>query len=79
MIVIRVEMWPFGSKSNSRTLATAKITNMMTSASANLGNYKVELTLANENKIWRKIEVKGFRRKSYNIWYLLKLILNELI
>lgn len=79
MIVVRIEMWPLGAKSRSRTLATAKITNTLTSSSNKLGDYKFEITLTNENKIWREGTIQGFHRKSKNVWYLLKLILEEIL
>lgn len=79
MIFIRIDLWPLGRKEKAKTLATAKIWNNATSKSNKLGNYNFELTLMNEDKIWREGTIKDFPRKRYNMWYLLNLILKDIL
>ena len=79
MIVIRIDMWPGGLESKAYPLATGKIINTLTTETLSRGNYKIELTLKNRKRVWRTGEIQGFKRKAYNVWYLLNFALLEIL
>ena len=68
MIVVKVEIWPFGNEKKKRLLGTLKIVRIIT-GTPTIGNYKVELYSG--KKCWKKGEVKGYKRKSQSFWHLI--------
>jgi len=77
LIKITVELWPpliTGKK--PREIARALIINNG-SGTKKRGNYNVKLWLKKKN-VWKEVEVKNFPRKSYNVFELLKRVLNEI-
>lgn len=69
MLVIKIELWPYGRESLKQTLSEGHIINDGTGNSTN-GNYKVILK-DKAGKVWKTGEVKGFKRKQKIAWYLL--------
>lgn len=77
MIVIKVELWPFGDESRAKTLGQGHIYNDA-SGSSTRGNYKVRLFDA-AGRQWKQGEVKNFPRKRLLGWDLLYRALENLI
>jgi len=75
MIVVKVELWPYGSEDMARTLGTAKIANDGT-GSQDCGNYVAELYKESlDARPWKRVKVKGFARLQNSVWELLYLVL----
>lgn len=68
MLVVKVEIWPYGDQLKARTLGTAKIANDG-SGDECTGNYNV--VLSNAVRVWKRGRVEGFPRKRLNAWDLL--------
>ena len=78
MIRITVEMLPGGYEENKKTIASAVIYNTAEFPPGHTrGHYKARLYLRNKKKIWRTATTRNFPRKSKNVWYLLKRILED--
>ncbi len=75
MIVVKVELWPHGDESQSRTLGIVKITNDGT-GNETTGNYQVELSHSDKYfgrpGNWRTGSLIGFNRNqsSFMLLYL---------
>ena len=78
MIVVKVELWPYGFEERKKLLCQATIANDGTGTKTR-GNYRVKLSgqKRNAKKTWRTAEVKEYARKSYNVWYLVRKALEE--
>jgi len=77
MIRITVEIYPPLITGRSRkTIAKALIVNDG-SGTKKRGNYRAKLWLKRKS-VWKEIEIKNFPRKSYNVWKLIKRMLNEI-
>jgi len=77
LIKITVELWPpliTGRK--HREIARALIINNG-SGTKKRGNYNVKLWLRKKS-VWKEVEIKNFPRKSYNVFELIKRVLNEI-
>lgn len=77
MLVVRIELWPYGDSSRARTLAVGTITNTGT-GSPTVGNYRVNLRDA-AGRPWRNGSVEGFPRKRLLAWDLLYRALKNLL
>ena len=75
MIKITIEMWRHGNPIDVKTLGHIHIRNDGTGTEKR-GNYTVELTKPNSNKI-RSVRIKNFPRKSYDVFNLIWRCLNE--
>jgi len=67
MVIVRIELWPFGGPKKARLLGVAKIVNNGTGDEKH-GNYEVELSHAgkylNKKKgVWKSGKVKNHLRK----------------
>lgn len=72
MIVIKVELWPWGFESRKRELGRMHITNDG-SGTAKRGDYKVAvMRKGTTNKVQREGEVKDYPRQSYTVWRLVQ-------
>lgn len=71
MIKITVELWPFGSEVNKRTLAVMDIANDGT-GTATRGNYKVRRF---GQLAWDEKVVENYPRKNHNVFKLVYLAL----
>lgn len=78
MIVVKVELWPFGSESRKRILGEAHIINDAT-GSKTKGNYKFKLFKKNKHGIWKTGEIKNFPRLRRNGYDLLYLCLKQIV
>lgn len=76
MIVITVEIWPFGYKDNRRTLSTAHIWNDGTGTNE-IGNYGYRVFDEN-NKIINKGVIKNYPRRLM-VWNLIYRILRKVL
>ena len=77
MIRITVELCPpLVTGRPEKIIAWAVIVNDG-SGTKKRGNYKVKLWLRKKS-VWKEVEIKNFPRRSYNVWELLKRILNEI-
>lgn len=80
MLVIKIELWPFGNEKTKRELGRAHIINDGT-GSLEIGNYVVKLFKSaeysknNAGKVYKTGEVKEFKRLKGSPWELLKLAL----
>ena len=71
MIVIKVEIWPYGDASKARSLGVAVIVNDGTGR-ATSGNYSVHLSTAGDHaRKWKSGKVKQFPRKKLLAWDLI--------
>jgi hypothetical protein len=75
MIVVRVEVWPFGDEDAKRTVGTATIANDGTGDFL-MGSYDVKLFKAGSDKVrgrkpWRQGRVDGFPRRRLGAFDLL--------
>ncbi len=69
MIVIRIELWPWGFESRKRELGRMLIDNV--GGTNKRGDYRVRvLRKGSETKVLREGEVMNYPRLSYNIWRL---------
>lgn len=81
MIVVKVELWPFGRESDAREIGRARIFNDGT-GDARQGNYRVELLKSaeysprNAGQIYKRGVVIGFLRKR-GPWPLLMLAIKN--
>lgn len=76
MLRVTVELVPFGV-GKPQTIGTMIIGNDG-SGTPTKGNYVYRINLERKRG-WRGGKVKGFSRKRYNAWHLLKLILEDAI
>jgi len=77
MLVVKIELWPFGNPARAKTLATGMIANAGTGTLAR-GNYRVLLRDA-AGRPWKNGTVEGFPRKRLLAWDLLFRALRNLI
>jgi len=78
MIRITVELCPpILTGKRTKTIAKAIIINDGTGTEKR-GNYKYTLWLRKNKPSWKKGEIKNFPRKSYNVFKLIKRMLNEI-
>lgn len=69
MIVIKVELWPFGIKSRKKELGRMLIDNQ--GGTDTRGDYRVRvLRKGSDTKVLREGKVTNYPRLSYNIWRL---------
>ena len=62
MLVVRIELWPFGNRENARLIGVCKIANDGT-GNPEFGNYNVALSHSVERKdMWKKGRVERHRR-----------------
>lgn len=73
MLVIKIELWPYGDQSKSKILGTSLICNDGT-GDKETGNY---YAVFKDDKEERKCEVKGFPRLKLNAFDLLYRCLRE--
>jgi len=77
MIKVTIEIWPPSITGRpKKAIARALIINNG-SGTKKRGNYNVKLWLRKKS-VWKEVEIKNFPRRSYNVWKLLKRILNEI-
>lgn len=77
MLVIKIELWPWGIEAKARTLATGYIINDA-SGTATRGNYTIILK-DKAGRTWKDGRVIGFARKRWLAWDLLYLGLRNLL
>ncbi len=71
MIVIKVELWPFGYEEKKRELGRMHIANV--GGSATRGDYKVKvMRKGTERTVQREGEVTNYPRQSYSVWRLVQ-------
>lgn len=77
MIVVKIELWPFGKKEMAQTIGCVTIANDGTGTHEK-GNYIAALGHSGKYKdkkdAWKRCEVKGFTR-SNSVYHLLYLVL----
>jgi hypothetical protein len=77
MIVITVELWPFGNYAARRTIATGLIVNDGT-GTREVGNYTTSFLLNGPRRRWeRGSKVVNFKRLRLNVWRLIQRALEE--
>ena len=75
VIVVRVELWPFGSEENKKEFGLLKIVNDGTGTQSR-GNYHFGL-FGKTNRLMNKGEIKGWPRKQKHVWALIHRVLGE--
>jgi len=79
MIVIKAELWPFGSEEHKQNLGHATIVNDG-SGDNSTGNYKVTLFTKHEKpRVWKVGNITGFPRLKLGAWDLLYRGLKSLV
>ena len=79
MLVVTVELWPFGDASRKTVLGIAKIANDGT-GSPSLGNYTAEIHKGDHlSRVWKRGRVEQFRRQVLTAWDLLYLVLQDVL
>jgi len=74
MIVIKVEIWPWGLESKKRKLGEMRIWNDA-SGTKKIGNYGFKISGKNNRKM-NEGEFKGFKRLNRHVWDLIMECLN---
>jgi len=70
MIVVKIELWPYGFESGKVELGRMLIANQ--GGTHKRGDYGVRvLRKGSEEKVLRECKVKDYPRVSYNIWRLI--------
>lgn len=77
MIVIKVELWPFGSEANKRELVRGYVSNDGT-GTKQIGNYKVRLH-GKDEKPWREVKVNNWQRETQHVWKLIAECLSKAV
>ncbi len=75
MLVIKIELWPRGYEENKVELHRAKLWNDATGTKS-IGNYKAEF-YGKDGRLYKKSELKGFKRLTTGAWKLLYLMLKN--
>ena len=70
MIVVKIELWPWGFESRKKEIGRMLIDNQ--GVDGKRGDYRVRvLRKGSETKVLREGEVKNYPRESYTIWRLI--------
>ena len=80
MIVVKIELWPFGFESRKREIGRMHISNegTRTYEDPNRGDYKVEVMRRGTiDKVQRKGKVENYPRNSYPVWTLVQRALRD--
>lgn len=79
MIVVKVELWPFGQEELAKTLGVATITNDGT-GTQDSGKYMAQLFKeARYARPWKKVRVREFARTTLSSWDLLYRVLDKVV
>ena len=79
MIVVKVELWPFGQEELAKTLGVATITNDGT-GTQDSGNYVAQLFKETRYaRPWKKARVREFARETLSSWDLLYRVLDKVV
>jgi len=70
MIVVKIELWPFGYESKKKEIGRMLIDNRGVSDDHKRGDYRIRVLRKGTSKVLREGEVHNYPRKSYNIWRL---------
>ena len=77
MLVVKVELWPFGNREKAELLGVAHIVNDGTGTDE-IGNYKVRIASGvDANSWWKQGHVKGVRRGRDRLWELVQKALSS--
>ena len=77
MLVVKIELWPYGNENEKEELGRMEIINDG-SGTLRRGNYDVRVCRKdNYDKYVREGRVEGYARKSYSVWELVKRSLNN--
>jgi len=68
MLVVKVELWPFGNEESKRTLGTMRISNDATGTTTR-GNYNVRV-FSRDGRETHKVRVENYPRKALSVWAL---------
>lgn len=80
MIHVEISMWPGGDPTKAYNLGMINIANDNTSDTPNVGNYYSNISKSKQPKtMWKQVEVKGFPRRSLNVYHLLYRVLKQAI
>lgn len=79
MIVIKVELWPFGSEERAEEIGRMTITNDGTSRNPMRGDYNTKIMRrGTTDKVQKQGRVENYPRKSYSVWELVRRALNDI-
>lgn len=70
MIVVKIELWPFGFESRKKEIGRMLIDNQGVNETGKRGDYRVRVLRKGTDKVLREGEVHNYPRASYNIWRL---------
>jgi len=78
MVVVKVELWPWGSEDLKKEIGRMTITNDGTSDNPNIGNYIVKIFRKGSlGTVQRESRVTGHRRKADPVWKLVRVALES--
>lgn len=73
MIIVKVELWPWGQESKAKEIGRMTIANDGTSNSSKRGNYNVKIMRrGTTNTVIKQKRVEDYPRLSYSIWELVR-------
>jgi hypothetical protein len=76
VVVVKVELWPWGSEKLKKEIGRMTITNDGTSDNPNIGNYIVRIFRKGSTEtVQREAPVTDYRRKTEPVWKLVRLAL----
>ncbi len=78
MIVIKVEIWPYGDESKAKHEGTVVIFNDL-SGTESKGNYEYAISKwGRPTHIWKRGTIDNFSRKRDNVWKLMQQVFGKL-
>ena len=73
MLVVKIELWPFGHEAAAREIGRMTITNDGTSDNPRRGNYDVRtMRRGTTDVIQQEKRVENYPRLSYSVWELVR-------
>ena len=75
MIVVKLEIWPFGMEEYAETIGVMEIHNDAT-GTLTQGNYEYNLK-GKSNHLMKSGRIESYPRKAYNTWNLIRLALED--
>ena len=75
MIVVKLEIWPYGDESDTSSLGTIEIYNDAT-GSFTRGNYKYKLK-GKKDRVMSEGTVKNYARNAQHPWNLIRQVLDD--
>lgn len=82
MIIVKIELWPYGDESKKSDLGRIEIANDVTktlTTGGSKGDYKVTLFQRGGKRVWRSLDIIDFPRKRLTAYDLVYRILKDVV